>query len=168
VIAALSLLATAATAATAQAQSPTDRGTPASWWSGLWGSSKPKPKDGPDAARRVSEAERERELERLEKALLRRGNVCLRLQEIAEASGDDALRDEAVRLLEAACALHKRQVQALGMDLPRSGGGEPDEGPITLPPVSREVLMTPLPARSRSGSMEAGITPPSRSWEGDR
>lgn len=167
-IAALTLLATAASV---EAQPPKGKGMPDGWWSSWFGSSRPKPKDepGPPGPRPPSAEEQARELERIENALMRRDAVCLRLQEIAEVTGNAALRDEAVRLLEMAFALRNRQVQALGLDVSRAPVGADQEaaGPIELPQPSRE-LMAPLPNRYRSGGMEAGISVPSRSWEGDR
>src|SRR5262245_35883279 len=166
-IAALTLLATAATL---QAQPPRGKGMPENWWNDWFGTSKSKPLDDPSAsgaAKQLSPEDRTRELDRLEKAMLRREAVCSKLQEVAEATGNAALREEALRLLEATYALHKGQVRALGGLMPQAPPAEEDAGPVTLPPVSRD-LMEPLPARYRSGGMEAGVTVPSRSLEGQR
>jgi hypothetical protein len=74
------------------------------WWKELFGN---KPKDEPiDTSTTIgvqrpvptSTAERARELDRLQKAYLRRQAVCLRLFEIGEETNNNALKKEAQRL----------------------------------------------------------------------
>jgi hypothetical protein len=166
VVAALTLLAGAASV---QAQPPKGKGMPEGWWNDLWGPSKPKPRDDPQpgaASVQLSPDDRDRQLDRLEKALMRREAVCTKLQEIADATGNAALAEEAMRLLEATYALHNRQVRALGVAV--QAPPRPDEAarpPVSLPAPGRA---EEPPARYRSGVMDAGMSVPPRSLEGER
>jgi hypothetical protein len=163
-IAVLTLLAGAAFAA---AQPPKGKGMPDGWWNDLFGPSKPKPLDDakkdPKAQpgpKPPSRAEREQELLRLEAALLRREAVCNRLSDLG-------METEANRLYELACALHNRQVRALGMAGYVSPEDEEPAGAYELPQPAREPRMM-VPSRLRTGGLDAGISEPSRSWGDER
>ena len=166
-VAALTLLAGAAVA---EAQPPKGKGMPDGWLSGLTGPSKPKPaddakKDGkaPQLPPAPSRAEREQELAKLEAALLRRQAVCDQLAEVARATNNAALADEAERLSQMAFEVYRQRTQALGM-----AAHVPEEeaaGDAKPTPPARQ----PRPAgRYRPGAKSAGTSAPAAGKEGER
>ncbi len=114
-------------------------------------SSPPDPKQPPP----MTVAQRAAERDRLEKAYLRRLDVCDRLRDIAQETNDTRLIEQANRLEELAWRLYQtRSNKLLGVASTAGGDEEPASGKAE--PTTAEVLMKAkpggaLPPRLRQG-----------------
>src|SRR5262245_8508992 len=153
----VALLGLLAAAAVASAQPPKSKAMPEGWWRDLFGPSKPKDEPiKPDAKPTPPMPDQSAELTRLQKALDRRQEVCLKLIEIAQATNDPALEAEAQRLDQLAFRIYQEQSARLqGGRARMPEADEPEPLRIRSSPPAR-------PNQARPGTLD-----PSRLGEGE-